>query len=263
MENQGIPRIIWQTHEYSWSDLPLYMQAAIGTWKEHNPDFQHRYVTGSERREFLESNFDKEFCDFYERSDSNVVRADIWRIAVMLKFGGIYADVDTYCMRPIDKFMRLDSCSFVCEKIQPASLGIDTSNSVFATVANGPEITRIYEQFRQDARESISERGRVDIPVSGPALFNKVLSEMYPTGSSKHFQISQRGFPQFDMSAPIWSYSDDNTSVLTSYGSTGWNDVSFKTPSEYPIKLLSEYISNGVELKISAKTAHHVPWPTN
>ena len=53
----SIEKIIWQTYETSYDELPGYAKESINTWKHHNPDWDHGYMSGPDREEFFKVNF--------------------------------------------------------------------------------------------------------------------------------------------------------------------------------------------------------------
>jgi mannosyltransferase OCH1-like enzyme len=52
------------------------------------------------RREF------PEYLEAYRRLAKGVERADFFRYMVVLRHGGVYADLDTECVRPLDALLR-------------------------------------------------------------------------------------------------------------------------------------------------------------
>jgi hypothetical protein len=91
-----IPKIIWQTHEWEYSDLPQNFLAATMTWKNLNPDWEYRYVSAKERESYIDSSF----INLYKMHDK-VSQADLWRYLVTYKYGGVYSDMDSICTTPL------------------------------------------------------------------------------------------------------------------------------------------------------------------
>jgi len=110
-----IPKIIWQTHEWNYSDLPTNFKRATMTWRNLNPTWEYKYVNARERAEQVKE-FSEEAYLFYSFTDK-VTQADLWRYIVLLKNGGIYADMDSVCSTPLD---------FVLESVPPESRFIAT-----------------------------------------------------------------------------------------------------------------------------------------
>lgn len=99
-----IPKIIWQTHNYLYDELPDHIRRCMKTWTNLNPDWEHRYVDHIEREEFVKSR-SKELYDFYLVSGP-VTQADIWRLLALYEFGGVYCDMDSVCLKPLDYVLQ-------------------------------------------------------------------------------------------------------------------------------------------------------------
>lgn len=95
-----IPKIIWQTHNYLYEDLPKSLEKCSKTWVNLNPGWEYRYTNHLERDSFIKSNY-PELYNFYLKSNP-ITQADVWRMCVMYSFGGVYADMDSVCSKPLD-----------------------------------------------------------------------------------------------------------------------------------------------------------------
>lgn len=99
-----IQNMIWQTHNYEYKDIPEHLKKCMLSWKMANPDWEHRYVDHNERESFIKEKY-PELQDIY-RKKSNIFQADIWRIAVVHEFGGVYVDMDSWCKKPLSYMMQ-------------------------------------------------------------------------------------------------------------------------------------------------------------
>lgn len=93
-------KIIWQTHEWEYSDLPKNFLATSMTWKNLNPSWEYRYVSAAQRVIEVKK-FDTVLYKFYLLS-APVTQADIWRYVAVYLNGGVYADMDSICITPLD-----------------------------------------------------------------------------------------------------------------------------------------------------------------
>lgn len=118
-----IPKIIWQTHEWDYSDLPVNFKRSSMTWKNLNPTWEYRYVTGAERAEHVRA-YSEELYLFYSFTDK-VTQADLWRYIVLLKNGGVYADMDSVCSAPLDYVLK-----DVPRDIEFIATGLDENNRI-------------------------------------------------------------------------------------------------------------------------------------
>jgi inositol phosphorylceramide mannosyltransferase catalytic subunit len=97
---ERIPRIIHQIF-HNWKapgneTIPSDWDEVRATCKLHNPDFEHRLWTESASRAFLAEHYPW-FLHTYDGYKFPVQRIDSLRYFLMLKFGGIYLDLDNVC----------------------------------------------------------------------------------------------------------------------------------------------------------------------
>ena len=116
-----IPKIIWQTYESEYKDLPPLALECANSWQEKNPDWEYRYISGKERAEFVLNNFGEEWFKIYESYKINIMKANLWRYLCLYVNGGLYADLDILCQEPIENFFDL-SCNFIASE-EPSGPG--------------------------------------------------------------------------------------------------------------------------------------------
>jgi mannosyltransferase OCH1-like enzyme len=109
-----IPKIIWQTYKDPQETLALYMHEAMDTWKNLNPEYEHRYMDDTQAAEFIKNEYGQEWYDIFISLPVGVMRGDLWRYMVIYKYGGVYADLDTECLKPISSWMIEDKEFIVC-----------------------------------------------------------------------------------------------------------------------------------------------------
>lgn len=93
------PKIIWQTHNYTLSDMPDNVRMVCDNWASLNPGWEYRYVDHIERKNFV-SRY-PEILPYYLYL-SPKLQSDVWRYLATYEFGGLYADMDSVCIKPVD-----------------------------------------------------------------------------------------------------------------------------------------------------------------
>ena len=109
-----IPKIIWQTYKDPYDSLTPYMHEAMNTWKNLNPEYEHRYMDDKQASEFVLNEYGKEWHDIFVGLPVGVMRGDLWRYMIVYKYGGVYADLDTECLDPVSSWMLDDKQFIVC-----------------------------------------------------------------------------------------------------------------------------------------------------
>ena len=142
-----IPKIIWQTHENKYEDLLPFQKNVTNTWKNLNPGWEYNYVSAEERSKEVQ-----EYDDFlYEcyKQCSGINQAEIWRVVVLYKYGGFYADMDSVCTMPLDSVIsqNYNNKEIICSP-PGFQMGLGhINNSNFASVKNGKIVQEILEEI--------------------------------------------------------------------------------------------------------------------
>lgn len=94
----GIPPILWQT----CFSKELTGRAAVcrESWKRMNTQWDLRFLDDAEIDAMMASSFPGAAVETFRAFPLGVMRADMWRYAVLLEYGGLYADVDCTCHLP-------------------------------------------------------------------------------------------------------------------------------------------------------------------
>lgn len=100
-----IPKIIWQSHNYKYNDLPDVFFKNLKTWETINPSWEHKYINNYERDDFIKNNF-SDLYRIFKKIDNPVFQCDFWRYLVVYKYGGVYADMDSICIKPLDYMLK-------------------------------------------------------------------------------------------------------------------------------------------------------------
>jgi mannosyltransferase OCH1-like enzyme len=137
----------------------------IESWKRHHPLWEHRMWTEDNlpddpiRREVL------------DRLRIPVERADILRLEVLYRYGGVYVDTDLECLRPLDGVLAGES--FVGVQLKPQRV----TNTFIAASAGHVVLERALQQLRplQVYWTTSSPSGPLK-QVAGPPFLQRLLS---------------------------------------------------------------------------------------
>lgn len=87
-----IPKIVWQTHESKYEDLPELYKINSQTYQTIG--WEYRYHSALDRQLFISEHF-PEYLHLYLHIGPGIYRADFWRYLVLYKHGGFYTDMDS------------------------------------------------------------------------------------------------------------------------------------------------------------------------
>ena len=79
------------------------MRRWIQSWRRLNPDFEFSLSDHADVQAFFETEFPEHMQTFESLND--VERTDLWRLLIVSKNGGVYADVDTVCRKPASEWI--------------------------------------------------------------------------------------------------------------------------------------------------------------
>ena len=98
-QTDEVPKIIFQTWK-SRVEIPSNYRYWRKTFIKNNPDFQHLLWDDADNRQFIIDEFPW-FLPVYQRYPAEIFRVDAVRPFFLLRYGGLYADMDTECLRPL------------------------------------------------------------------------------------------------------------------------------------------------------------------
>lgn len=185
MTNHAIPRLIWQTCP---GPLPLPAREPVGSWQRQNPEWTHHLLTDEAIDHFIEDHFDADLLAAFRDMPLGVMRADIWRYAVLRVHGGVYSDIDTTCRQPLDEWLPGDASLVVglengthfCQWTMAAAAGMAVFDIALALVV---------ERWRQGIS---TERSHFVHYHTGPQLWTEAMRRYLGAEPARAEQIVQR-----------------------------------------------------------------------
>jgi len=177
-----IPKLITQT--WRTSALPDEAESFARGWRELNPPMEWRLFDDA-ACEALVAEVAPEHLDAYRAFPFPVMRADYFRYAAIYRDGGLYADVDMECVRPIAPLLASREAVLSVEatltRRRQAELGYkrpqQVANCIFAARPRHPLL-----RAAMDRTVALAMRqptiGRDDIEdISGPRMLTRLVYE--------------------------------------------------------------------------------------
>ncbi|TXN45458.1 glycosyltransferase [Methylobacterium sp. WL119] len=103
-----IPRIIH--HTYPIHDLPDSLSKNVENIKNINPNWEHKLYDDADIEDFISSQFGNRMLRIYRSIDPNygAARADLFRYLVIYIYGGVYLDIKSSIVLPLDENLLED-----------------------------------------------------------------------------------------------------------------------------------------------------------
>ena len=96
-----VPRIIHQF--WDRPDPPADISERMSSWRDQHPGWEHRLWNDDSAADFLAEHFEPEALLCYRAVKLPAMRADLIRLALLARIGGLYVDADMRCREPIDE----------------------------------------------------------------------------------------------------------------------------------------------------------------
>lgn len=139
-----IPKIIFQTHEYDYDDLPKWFKETSMSWQNLNPDWGYVYHNQKQRSDYVRTQSPEMYRIYNEIHKPH--QADLWRYLILRNEGGVYADMDSFCSTPLDYILSglPENIDIVSTKTEKRN---HTNNSNFAAVKNSKILNECIEKI--------------------------------------------------------------------------------------------------------------------
>jgi hypothetical protein len=163
-----IPKIIWQTYKEPFHALPPYARDAVFTWQSMNPRWRWEYMSDEQAAEFVLAEYGREWHELFVGFPVGVMRGDLWRYLVVYKYGGVYADLDTVCRRPIESWLDPAWSMMVCPENE-----MHLCQWAFAAEPGHPLMASVLETIRQGLRSPDYSNEHFVHILTGPRAWTK------------------------------------------------------------------------------------------
>lgn len=96
-----IPRKIWLIWYQGLSEAPFIVKKCIESWVSQNPSWDIVILDSENLSDYVDLELPKNTAE----SISLVHQSDLIRLALLSKFGGVWADSTTFCVKPLDEWI--------------------------------------------------------------------------------------------------------------------------------------------------------------
>ena len=173
--DQQIPNIMWRTGPYKVSSIPSKLMGILHKSKKLNPNHRLFYFDDDDCQQFMADYYPDYLAD-YDAIVPTAYKADIWRYAVLSKFGGCYADLTQLIEVPYHQ---------LCQGVRGVFCRDhgDHSNSLYnAVMCNVPNDPIVNEALRISIR-NIRNRyyGGDTLAITGPIVLGRAYKNLFET----------------------------------------------------------------------------------
>lgn len=204
-----IPPTVWQTNFTDRVTLPVYLNYLFNRLMA--PHHDYRFMVTSEREAFIRASFPSEVIEAYDRLQIGAAQADLWRLLVLQKYGGVYMDIDAHLVWPLHWIIPSNATEMYL-RIKSGEI----SNYFIASAPNNPRLQRLIDRVVQNIQSRSSDNV---YNLTGPGVFNEVLdSASVPTTyyltTVNQGNFTNEFFQYLDKPQGKWTKEQHKVSVL-------------------------------------------------
>ncbi|MBM4310813.1 MAG: hypothetical protein FJ119_07695 [Deltaproteobacteria bacterium] len=171
----NIPAILHQT--WKTADIPRGFEKYAASWRRLNPGWRYHLWTDQDCRSFVRERYPA-FLALYDSYTSSISRADAARYLLLHHYGGLYADLDSECLRPFDSLLRgSPGCIIGCEPRLHAERLYGRSRLVCNAVLLSAPGHPFWEHVLSVLVSSAQEKSVIE--TTGPVMLDRALGS-YP-----------------------------------------------------------------------------------
>lgn len=172
-----VPKVIWQTNYTDRVTLAVYLNYLFNRCL--SPTYAYRFMDPHERTEFITAHCPAEVIEAYSKLLIGAAQAELWRILVLQRFGGVYLDIDAHAVWPLGLVIKPD-----CEELYIRHKDNAISNYFLASTKDNPHLDLALEAML----DNIGRASSNDVAeVTGPAVLDAALNRLnVPTAYYKY-----------------------------------------------------------------------------
>jgi mannosyltransferase OCH1-like enzyme len=133
-----IPKVIWQTNYTDRVTIAVYFNYLCNRWL--SPTYSYRFMDTAERARFIDEQFPGRVAEAYAKLQIGAAQADLWRLLVLHRFGGVYLDIDAHAAWPLG--LVIDPG---LDELYVLHRGGKLSNYFIASVQNNPNLALVID----------------------------------------------------------------------------------------------------------------------
>ncbi|QPG75598.1 hypothetical protein FOA43_002955 [Brettanomyces nanus] len=230
--NKRFPGYIWQSWRYGLNDDRFGPEFKMGeeAWARSNPGFVHEIFNDDTSNAFVHCLFINvpEVIEAYEALPDIVLKVDFFRYLILFSKGGIWADIDTFPVKPVP--------NWIPENVEPSELGmiIGADHDMEGDGNN--------EDWQNKRARKFQFSNAVIQAKSGHPVLRDIIAEITETTLDKK-RREDLNLPEDGREIAIMNWTGEGI----------WTDV--------VLKFFNDYVLSGVFTKVTWKNFHELDVP--
>jgi mannosyltransferase OCH1-like enzyme len=166
-----LPRILWRTGWFHPGHLPPSLVHAMGSFTTHAPEWVQVYCTDDDQLAFLKAHY-PDAVRAWQSLRPGAFRADLWRLLIVLHYGGLYVDLPQVLLVPLHTVVDPDKDQFVSALDRPGSAPC-LYQAILGAYPQHPLVRAMADHVLSNVRRR--SYGRDPLDVTGPMAVAQAL----------------------------------------------------------------------------------------
>lgn len=179
-DSNKIPKILYKTSFQSKEELPIEIINIMYDTFKNNPEFIQVYFSDEDCLQFI-TEYYPEYLHAYDIIIPGAFKADLFRILLLYKYGGIYNDLSHMYLIKIKDIIDFDKQELVLVRDYPVF--DDNENNMHglynAFIASNPRNEYIYNVIQQTVQNIETRNYGIHChDITGPLVFTRIFNRM-------------------------------------------------------------------------------------
>jgi len=175
---QSVPRTVWLTNFSARVSLPVYLNYLFNRLMA--PAYRFRFMDDRDAACFVARECPGRTADLYGRLQIGAARADLWRLLVLQRYGGVYMDIDAHVVRPMQSVVSADASEVYLEHKAGA-----LTNYFLASIAGNPRLAAVIEAVLKNIETCAGD----DVAgLTGPGVLDAVVGPL--TANRAYYKVT-------------------------------------------------------------------------
>ena len=166
---QKIPNFVFKTGIFELYEIPIELYRVFKETETNNPSYTFVYFSDRDLNQFVKEKF-PQHCSLFKSLIPGAYRADLFRVMVLLYYGGIYLDLGNQFLRPISEIVDTSD-----EFVSARDRGLFDIQFAFLAAYRGHPILNHYLQ-RVMRNIKLKKKGKTSLSITGPTAFGKAFN---------------------------------------------------------------------------------------
>lgn len=170
--NVTVPKLIFRTGPFKLHNMPEEVKGYLDDVVLKNPEYTQVYFDDLDCENFIREFF-PEYIEDYRSLIPTAFKADLWRLLVIYKYGGIYSDIGHIFVEPINKIISNTDQLVFCVDSVPEFI----HNAFFASSTKNPVIKTLIDCTINNIRQR--NYGEDPLDITGPMAWGRCIRKLF------------------------------------------------------------------------------------